>query len=513
MTPAIDITTAQRKTLLTLLRQFIPGVIVWAYGSRVKWTARPSSDLDLVAFTTPAQNPLVSELKDALAESNLPFPVDLHIWDEVPERFHKIIRDEYVVLQEAEGKKQREEMPDKWEETKLGAEVDFLTGFPFKSDRYTDSDESVRLLRGDNIVQGSLRWEGVKKWPASEIGKHEDYQLRDGDVVLAMDRPWIEAGLKYAAISKYDLPCLLVQRTARLRGGHNLDTGFLRYLIGSREFTQHILAVQTGTAVPHISGTQIKDFTFLKPPLTEQRAIAAVLGSLDDKIELNRRMNETLEALAQSLFKSWFVDATQSALPKGWREGSILEVAKLLSGGTPKTEREDYWNGNILWASAKDVSQCGQTFLVTTERTITEKGLEESATQLIPAFCTVVVARGATTGRMTMFGREMAMNQTCYALASTTGTPFALYCLFRHAIDALVQTAHGSVFDTITTSTFAASKVVLPPQQVFDVFEKTVSPIFARILSNIHESRTLAALRDALLPKLLSGELRVPTHS
>jgi type I restriction enzyme S subunit len=237
------------------------------------------------------------------------------------------------------------------------------------------------------------------------------------------------------------------------------------------------------------------------------------LGALDDKIELNRRMNETLEALAQSLFKSWFVDATQSALPKGWREGSILEVAKLLSGGTPKTEREDYWNGNILWASAKDVSQCGQTFLVTTERTITKKGLEESATQLIPAFCTVVVARGATTGRMTMFGREIAMNQTCYALASTTGTPFALYCLFHHAIDALVQTAHGSVFDTITTSTFAASMVALPPQQVFDAFEKTVSPIFARILSNIKESRTLAALRDALLPKLLSGELRVPKAS
>jgi len=112
--------------------------------------------------------------------------------------------------------------------------------------------------------------------------------------------------------------------------------------------------------------------------------------------------------------------------------------------------------------------------------------------------------------RLAMFGREIAMNQTCYALASTTGTPFALYCLFRHAIDALVQTAHGSVFDTITTSTFAASKVVLPPKQTFEAFEKTVSPFFGLILSNIEESRTLAALRDALLPKLLSGELRVP---
>ena len=150
-------------------------------------------------------------------------------------------------------------MGGEWKVTSLAAEVDLLTGFPFKSERYTDSDDSIRLLRGDNIVQGALRWDGVKKWPLSERSQYESYELREGDVVLAMDRPWIEAGLKYAAISKYDLPCLLVQRTARLRGGPNLDSGFLRYLVGSREFTQHIHAITTGTAIPHVSGRQIKD--------------------------------------------------------------------------------------------------------------------------------------------------------------------------------------------------------------------------------------------------------------
>ncbi len=199
-------------------------------------------------------------------------------------------------------------MAGEWEETTLGAEVDLLTGFPFKSERYTESADSIPLVRGDNIGQGAMRWDGVKRWPLSERGEHELYELREGDVVLAMDRPWIEAGLKYAAISKHDLPCLLVQRTARLRGGPKLDTRFLRYLIGSREFTQHIHAITTGTAVPHISGRQIKDFTFARPPLAEQKAIAAVLGALDDKIELNRRMNATLEAMARALFQSWFVD-------------------------------------------------------------------------------------------------------------------------------------------------------------------------------------------------------------
>jgi predicted nucleotidyltransferase len=102
MTGAIDITAGQEETLLALLRQFIPGVAVWAYGSRVKGTARPNSDLDLVAFTTPTQRSVLSELKDALAESNIPFLVDLHVWDEVPERFREIIRERFVVLQEGQ---------------------------------------------------------------------------------------------------------------------------------------------------------------------------------------------------------------------------------------------------------------------------------------------------------------------------------------------------------------------------------------------------------------------------
>jgi type I restriction enzyme S subunit len=108
------------------------------------------------------------------------------------------------------------------------------------------------------------------------------------------------------------------------------------------------------------------------------------------------------------LFPDAFEQSEAGELPKGWRIGPLLDQARLLSGGTPKTDRRDYWDGGIPWASAKDVSQCRETFLLNTERSITEKGLEESATQLIPTFATVVVARGATTGRMVLFGREMA---------------------------------------------------------------------------------------------------------
>jgi type I restriction enzyme S subunit len=299
-----------------------------------------------------------------------------------------------------------------------------------------------------------------------------------------------------------------------------------------------LLAQATGSTFPNVSADQLAGLWW--PPLeeNEQRAIAHILGTLDDKIELNRRMSETLEAMARALFKSWFVDfdpvrakaegrdlglpapladlfpdsfehSELGEIPTGWGTGSILDRATLLSGGTPKTDRADYWEGDIPWASAKDVSQCGQVFLVATERTISDKGLEESATQLIPAFSTVVVARGATTGRMALLGHRMAMNQTCYALTSSRRTPFALNCQLRQGIDELVRAAHGSVFDTITTSTFTSARFVLSPGPLVDAFEKLASPLFWRVLKASEQSRTLGTLRETLLPKLISGELRV----
>ncbi len=259
------------------------------------------------------------------------------------------------------------------------------------------------------------------------------------------------------------------------------------------------------------------------------------MTALDDKIELDRRMNQTLEAMARALFKDWFVDfgptrAKQAGmapylapelwslfperldakgLPEGWGMQPLLEQARLISGGTPKTGVADYWGGPIPWASAKDVSQCRELFLVDSERTITPRGLEESATRMIPKYSTVVVARGATTGRFCLFGQSIAMNQTCYALSSLSQRPFWLNCAFASLVDGLVHAAHGSVFDTITTKTLERGRIIVGGDKIMDRFEEAVSPLFLRALANIEESRTLAQTRDLLLPKLMSGEIRV----
>ena len=180
----------------------------------------------------------------------------------------------------------------------LGEFVDVTTGYPFASVHYSHDNLGIRLLRGDNIGQGRLRWAGVKRWPGDLSADYLEYELAENDVVLAMDRPWIEAGLKFSAVSRHDLPCLLVQRVARLRAKQGLDQGFLRWLIASAEFTNYLLGTQTGTAVPHISGDQIRRYRVTLPPLPEQHAIAEVLGALDDKIEANRRFARCCTELA-----------------------------------------------------------------------------------------------------------------------------------------------------------------------------------------------------------------------
>ena len=191
-----------------------------------------------------------------------------------------------------------------WRATKLGEEIDLLAGFAFKSAQYTTRERDIRLLRGDNIIQGCLRWEDVQRWPLHDTKEYERYWLREGDVVLAMDRPWVKAGMKHALITSEDLPCLLVQRTARLRCGATLDNRFLKLLIGSSAFASHVLGVQTGIGVPHISGQQIKDFEFARPSLGEQRHIADNLDALAAETQRLARLYERKLAALAELKKS-----------------------------------------------------------------------------------------------------------------------------------------------------------------------------------------------------------------
>lgn len=428
-------------------------------------------------------------------------------------------------------------MENDWTNVSLGEVVDLLTGFPFKSQRYTENASDPRLLRGDNVAQGWLRWDGVKRWPRELLADLDAYWLQEGDVILAMDRPWIEAGLKYAVVQSADIPCVLVQRVARLRGLKSIETAFLRYVIGSRSFTNHVLAVQTGTSIPHISPTQIKEFTFWLPPPDDQRAIAGILGALDEKIELNRRMNDTLEEIARALFKSWFIDfdpvraktagripagiddaiavlfphvLSKDEIPQGWQRAGLGSWADALSGGTPSKSQSSLWEGAIPWISPKVMTQLHAD---EAEAHVAESAIG-NGTRLAPAGATLVMVRGMGLHekvRISQARRAVTFNQDVKALVPRGIEPNLLLFALLHGQEELLGKVESSGHGTgkLPTEILLGYQITMPPREVQSELTKIFDDFNNRIAVTREESRTLAALRDLLLPKLLSGELRI----
>jgi len=347
---------------------------------------------------------------------------------------------------------------------------------------------------GDNrVVENGIA--RISQEDAQRLGR---YLVKGGDIVYSR-RGDVE---RRALITKRENGWLCGTGCLRVRFGPNgPNPAFASYYLGHPQVREWIVRHAQGATMPNLNTAILSALPFIVPPRRQQDVIAEILQTLDDKIDLNTRMNETLEVLTESLLRAWLSEGSRRS---GWTTGSILSQARLIGGGTPKTTVKDYWNGDVPWVAAKDVSQCDGIFVMESERTITPLGLDESNAALIPAFCTVVVARGATTGRMAMLGKDMAMNQTCYAFESLEGTPFTLYGQLRGMMRDLVQRAHGSVFNTITTDTVRTFNISLAPKPARESFEREVVPLYRRILANASESTGLRRVRDTLLPRLMS---------
>ena len=197
-----------------------------------------------------------------------------------------------------------------WVETTLGDEIDILTGFAFKSKEYVEHADSTPLIRGDNIVQGKLRWDGVKLWANNKVDEYEKYLLKADDIVIAMDRTWVKAGMKFSKITAKDLPALLVQRVARLRCTDSIDPDYLYHLVGSKLFESYVLSIQTGLGVPHISGKQIQSFSFFRPNIDQQKVIVSTMNKLASEVlrlnQIYQSKLESIDELKKSILKKTF---------------------------------------------------------------------------------------------------------------------------------------------------------------------------------------------------------------
>lgn len=390
------------------------------------------------------------------------------------------------------------------------------------------------VLRTVNISNdGEITKEGATYIPHSKVREYERFLLQAHDILFVM----VGATLgKVGYVRESALPALLNQNmwVIRTLDGHKLDQRYLHYCF--KHFSSKVLGWASGSARGFVKREDFRNLDLEIPPIDEQEQIAALLTAIDDKIELNQRMNETLEAMATAFFKSWFVDfdpvrakaegrkpegmdvATAAlfpaafnddGLPEGWDKIPFSGLIEIIGGGTPKTSIPEYWNGAIPWFSVVDAPADTDIFVIDTEKKITQAGVDNSSTKVLPFGTTIISARG-TVGKVALVGVPMAMNQSCYAMRGANGLPdyFTHFCV-RQLVTELKARAHGSVFDTITRETFDTVSFVKPDKKVAQAFDERILPIMQKVLNNLHENKTLSGLRDALLPKLISGELRI----
>jgi type I restriction enzyme S subunit len=414
---------------------------------------------------------------------------------------------------------------------KLGDHVDLATGPAFKSANF--SETGTRLARGDNVKEGVFHWgEKEKFWP--ELTEDlERYLLAEGDVLIGMDGS--KVGKNWVKVRSKDLPCLLVQRVARLRTKSTFDTGLLPYVIGSRVFREYVDRVKTGTSIPHISGGQIRDFEIPLPPLPEQKAIAHILGTLDDKIELNRRMNATLEGMAQALFKSWFVDfdpvidnalAAGNPIPDEFTERAEVRKNALANGTTNRETAKDFpdafqFTEELGWipegwqvAKAEDLITRHKVKQKFTKKNALEAGpvpiFDQGAGLLLGYSDLPADQDSSKENPKFIFGdhtcithlstKPFSVGPNVIPLSAKTHAPYWTYYAVKDLQEFQEYRRHWMEF--------SIKETVLPQAELASVFDSQARGLRASMELNDETSKTLTRLRDTLLPKLISAELR-----
>ena len=308
------------------------------------------------------------------------------------------------------------------------------------------------------------------------------------------------------------------------------DTDYMYYYL--QFHMKEIEALGSGTTFKEISKSALQGLEIRLPDLEKQRDIAKCLSDLDRKIELNKQINDNLEAMAKQLYDYWFVqfdfpneegkpykssggamvwnEKLKREIPEGWYAENICKIANILSGGTPSKAVDEYWNnGTIPFFGPTDCN--GSVFQIKTADHITQKGLEHCASSLFEEGIVIITARGSI-GKLVIVGTPMAMNQSCYALQSKEREYEYLYFLTTQLIDCLKAKGSGSVFKSIIASDIEHSTLCVATENVVSDFCKKVKPLFEKLKTNTIEIAELTKQRDELLPLLMNGQAMVNSN-
>jgi len=495
MSVAVELSSAQRELLLALLRRYIPDVEVWAYGSRVKWIARPNSDLDLIAFTAPKQRGNVADLKDAFAESDLPFLIDLHVWDDVPERFHETIRKEHVVLQGASG--DCDDTRSEWPIVPLGDVVNLKRGYDLAARERQPG--SVPIISSSGCS-----------------GFHSKAMVQPPGVVTG----------RYGTIGEVhfvEVPFWPLNTTLYVQDFKGNDPRFVYYLLKTIRYTDYL----DKAAVPGINRNDVHRALVSLPPINEQKIIANIMTCLDRSIEALQSSNETLESIAKAIFKSWFVDfdpvrakaegrepegmdaataalfpdafedSSPRPLPRCWRSGSLDECVSFEnSSRVPLSSAErSKRKGPFPYYGAAGPIDSVDDFLFDGEYVL----VGEDGSVIDPKGKPVI---------QHVWGRFWVSNHA-HVLKPKNGWSVEAILNLLGAVE-IVPFVTGAVQPKLSMTNLRRVPVVIPTPGILDSYSRQTDILLSRKRLNAEHIATLVAIRDTLLPRLISGKLRVP---
>ena len=324
-------------------------------------------------------------------------------------------------------------------------------------------------------------------------------KFRNGDTIMARITPCLENG-KMAKINVLDEDEVGFGSTEYivLRAREEIDEDFLYYLVYSSYVRNAAIKSMVGSSGrQRVQISALENLPIQVPSYREQQKIGRTLKDIDDKIASNRAINKNLEEQARAIFDSFYLKSKNKVL--------FTQMIKILGGGTPKTTERAFWCGQIPFFTPKDV---GNPYVLQTEKYVTELGLTNCNSRLYPVNTTFVTARG-TVGKVSLAGIPMAMNQSCYALMSDALHPFMTYFYTLHTVKALQHKATGAVFDAIVTSDFESELLHRIPEDDASQLLSCISPMMENIRVNTVGNLRLTELRDALLPRLMSGKIDV----
>lgn len=402
-----------------------------------------------------------------------------------------------------------------WENVEIDSVIDFTNGFAFKSKFFTDNKSDIPLVKGENLGKGEVLWSESKYWRRDMTNNLEKFFLNPNDVILAMDRPYVGGGLKFAMIKQDSPTALQVQRIARLVAKEDKITPlFLKYVIGSLDFLNYIKNIQGGVGVPHISPSQIKKFKFNLPHLQTQKCIASILSAYDDLIENNLKRIKLLEETAHNFYKEWFVNFrfpnyehtefdAESSLPEGWATRKVTDFFDFIKGievGSANYENEP--NSETLpFLRVGDISKRDGGIYVK-KSLVKDKIVDKND---------ILISFDGSIGSVG-YGLEGSYSSGLRKITSKTeifGKGF-MYCLVKS--DNIQNTINSHAKGT--TILHAGTSIIhlefpLATDNVILSFNQISNPIFEQMVSLNNQNQKLKEARDILLPRLMNRTIEV----